>query len=73
MQSALTIPRRITHGEELVVLPKSEYERIIRCNQEVAHALRVIAEGERAYRDGKTIKASSLKEALSLYAKRERR
>ena len=72
MSLTVTIPRRITHGEELVVLPREEYERIIRHNAEVVQALRVIAEGERAHREGKTIKASSLREALKIYAKKVR-
>lgn len=70
MGPTLTIPKRITHGEELVLLRKDEYERLIRLNEGIAHALKVIAEGEMAYREGRTIKASSLKEALKIYAKR---
>lgn len=70
MGPTLTIPKRITHGEELVLLRKDEYERLIRYKEEIAHALRVIAEGEKAYRGGRTIKAASLKEALKIYAKR---
>jgi phage pi2 protein 07 len=70
MGLTITIPKRITHGEELVLLRKDEYERLIRHKKEIVHALRVIAEGEKAYREGRTIKASSLKEALKIYAKR---
>ncbi len=70
MGPTLTIPKRITHGEELVLLRKDEYERLICYKEEIAHALRVIAEGEKAYREGRTIKAASLKEALKIYAKR---
>ena len=70
MGATVTIPKRITHGEELVVLSRSEYERIVRYSEEIVHALKIIAEGEQAYRDGKTIKADSLKGALKIYAKR---
>ena len=49
MGPTLTIPKRITHGDELVLLRKDEYERLIRHKEEIAHALRVIAEGEKAY------------------------
>lgn len=70
MGPTLTIPRRMTHGEELIVLRRDEYERLIRHAEETAEALRVIAEGEKAFREGRTIKASSLKEALKIYAKR---
>lgn len=70
MGPTLIIPKRITHGEELVLLRKDEYERLIHHKEEIAYALRVIAEGEKAYREGRTIKAASLKEALKIYAKR---
>lgn len=70
MGPILTVPKRLTHGEELVVLRKDEYERLLRRTEGIADALKIIAEGERAYREGRTVKASSLKEALRLYAKR---
>lgn len=59
----------MTKGKELVVLTKDEYERLTHNNKEITKALRIIAEGERAYRRGKTIKANSLEEALKTYAK----
>ena len=70
MGPTLTIPKRITHGEELVLLRKDEYEQLICHKEEIAHILRVIAEGEKAYREGRTIKATSLKEALKIHVKR---
>lgn len=70
MGPVLTIPKSITHGEEFVLLRKDEYEHLIRRNEEIAHALKVIAEGEEAHREGRTVKASSLKEALKIYASR---
>jgi len=70
MGPTLTIPKRMTHGDELVLLRKDEYERLLRYKEEIAHALRVISEGEKAHREGRTVKASSLKEALKIYAKR---
>ena len=69
-ESIVSIPRRLTKGEELVVLTKEEYTRIVRHNEETSEVLRIIAEGEKAYREGKTITASSLKQALKLYAER---
>ena len=71
MGPTVTIPKRMTHGEELVVLRRDEYEHLIRHTEETAEALRVIAEGEKAFREGRTIKAASLKEALKIYAKRQ--
>ena len=70
MGFTLTIPKRLTHGEELVVLRRDEYNHLLRQAQETADALKIIAEGENAYRQGQTVKASSLKEALKIYAKR---
>ena len=70
MSFTLTIPKRLTHGEELVVLRRDEYNHLLRRTQETADALKIIAEGENAYRQGRTVKASSLKEALKIYAKR---
>ena len=70
MSFTLTIPKRLTHGEELVVLRRDEYNHLLRQAQETADALKIIAEGENAYRQGRTVKASSLKEALKIYAKR---
>ena len=68
--SVVAIPRTLTHGRELVVLTREEYEREVLHSREVAQALRVIAEGEREYREGRILKASSLEEALKLHAKR---
>ena len=66
----IVIPRRLTGGIELIVLTRETYEREVRRGQDIADALQIIAEGERAYRTGRTLKASSLEEALKLHAKR---
>ena len=66
----VVIPKALTHGMELVVMTREEYEREVRRSKEIAHALQRIAEGERAHREGRTLKASSLEEALKLHAKR---
>ena len=68
--SVIAIPRTLTHGRELVVLTREEYEKEVLHSREIAEALRAIAEGEREYREGRTLKASSLEEALKLHAKR---
>ncbi len=57
--SVMVIPHTLTNGKDLVVLTRDEYE-----------TLHVIAEGERAYRVRKTVKASSLEDALKLHARR---
>ena len=67
---AITIPQKITKGEELIVLTRKEYERRLKHAKGVAHALQVIAEGEKSYREKRTIQASSLEDALKIYGKR---
>ena len=66
----MMIPKTFTHGMELVILTREVYEREVKRSQEIADALQAIAEGERAYRERRTLKASSLEEALKLHAKR---
>ncbi len=68
--SRLVIPKALTHGMELIVLTRETYEREVKRGKEIAHALQVIAEGERAHREGRTVHASSFEEALKLHAKR---
>lgn len=70
MPHRMLIPKAFTHGMELVILPRAVYEREVQRGKEVAEALQMIAEGERAYRTRRTLKASSLEEALKLHAKR---
>ena len=72
MKAVFTIPKRLTNGKELVVVQKDEYERLVKRDQEVKHALKVIAQGEKDYREGKTVKASCLREALKIYAAKPR-
>ena len=67
--SIVSIPRRMTHGKELIVLTREEYERIVRRTRDIAEALQILAEGEQAHREGRTLRASSLEEALRLHAK----
>ena len=66
----IVIPKQLTGGAELIVLSRETYEREVRRGKAIADALQIIAEGERAYREGRTLKASSLEEALRLHAKR---
>ena len=55
---------------ELVILTRDVYEREVTRSKEITDALQAIAEGERAHREGRTLKAASLEEALKLHAKR---
>ena len=68
--SRMVIPKTFTHGMELVILTREVYEREVKRNKVIGDALQAIAEGERAHREGRTLKASSLEEALKLHAKR---
>jgi len=65
--TTVTIPHKLTKGKELVVLTREEYEKILNHNEKVAEVLKIIAEGEEAYREKRTIAASSLEEALKIY------
>ncbi|OIO72518.1 MAG: hypothetical protein AUJ85_10115 [Elusimicrobia bacterium CG1_02_37_114] len=60
MPTTMTIPKRLTHGEELVVLTKKEYEDAIQKNKEILEVLKIIAQGEKEYRQGKTKPIHSL-------------
>ena len=62
MNSVVTIPRRLTHGEELIVVRRHEYERLQRHLVEVEDALTKIRQGEKEWRMGKTRSIKSLKE-----------
>ena len=68
--SPFVIPRALTNGKDLVVLTREEYERNIRLSGKILHTLQVIAEGERAHREGRTVKSASLDEALRQHARR---
>lgn len=54
MNTEITIPKRFTHGEELVVVRRIEYERLQHHLAEVEDALAKISRGEHEYRTGRT-------------------
>lgn len=62
MASITTIPRGLTHGEELVVIPRREYERLQKHLTELRDALSKIQWGEKELRTGKTRVVESLAE-----------
>jgi len=62
MASVTTIPRGLTHGEELVVIPRKEYERLRKHLNELKDALSKIQRGEKELRGGKTRVVKSLAE-----------
>lgn len=62
MANILTIPKKVTGGSDLVILPRREYEKLRTSLAEVQDALGKIRRGEREYRLGKTRKITSLAE-----------
>ena len=70
ISGVLTIPQKLTKGEESIILTRREYENRVQQNKEILKVLKTIADGEKAYRNGRTLSASSLEEALKHHAKR---
>ena len=62
MKTLISIPRGLTHGEDLVVIRKSEYEALHRQVDEFKDALGKIKRGEKELRNGKTKVVRSLAE-----------
>ena len=52
--SKITIPKRITAGEELIVIRRQEQEQLLKYLAEVKDALAKIKKGERELKEGKT-------------------
>ena len=62
MHSTLTIPRRMTNGDELVVVRRGEYENLRKQFIELKDALAKIRKGEAELKNGKTRVVKSLSE-----------
>ncbi len=71
IKDIVTIPPRITKGEELVIIPRSLYEKIIKKDLEEEIIDKIIASGEKEIKEGKTIIAKSSKEALKIFHERK--
>jgi len=77
-KNTITISRKNIH-KGIVILPLREYQKL--CERAVpTYYLRgeeaeeldeLVKEGLKEYREGKTIKAASLKEALKIYGKKK--
>ncbi|MBI4689964.1 MAG: hypothetical protein HY754_06820 [Nitrospirae bacterium] len=63
--TTLTIPKRITRGEELIVVRRQEYERLKKHLAEVKDALVKIRQGEKELKEGKTKVIKSLADLRS--------
>ncbi len=60
MGNTLTIPKRITQGEELVVIRRQEYKQLQKHLAELKDALAKILQGEKELKKGKTRLIKSL-------------
>ena len=65
MNNILTIPKSITHGEELLLISLKDYEALQKHLAEVRHALEKIRQGEKELKKGKTKIIKSLSELRS--------
>lgn len=54
-----TIPKRVSGGEELVVVKKSDFEMFRKWSREVRDALAKVERGRKEYKRGKTAIVSS--------------
>ena len=60
MKDLMMIPKQVTHGDELVVMPRQAYDRLRKHLTEIEDALAKIRRGEAEYRAGKTRVVGSL-------------
>ena len=63
--TTITIPKKITQGEDLIIVRRSDYEILLRRLAEVADAFMKIRKGEQELKKGKTQIVKSLKELNS--------
>ena len=63
--SKITIPKRITEGEDLIVIRRQEYEQLLKRLTEVKDALTKIRKGEKELREGRTRVIKSLADLRS--------
>ena len=62
MKAIVSIPRGLTHGEDLVVIRKSDYNALQRQLEEFKDAFGKIKRGEKEFKEGKTKIVNSLAE-----------
>ena len=63
--TTITIPKKITQGEDLIIVRRSDYEILLRRLAEVSDAFMKIRKGEQELKKGKTQIVKSLKELNS--------
>lgn len=62
MSKIITIPSTVTKGEELVVIPRSSYEKFRELEGEVNDALAKVSRGRKAHKEGRTYVMGSPKD-----------
>ena len=62
MKSMVNIPRKLTHGDDLVVIRKADYEALYKQVEEYKEVIGKIKWGEKEFRNGKTRLVNSLAE-----------
>lgn len=76
--NTITIPKNLIKNDDLVIIPRKEYEKLksqmtptfyLR-GKEAEKLDKLVEYGLREYEKGETISATSLKEALKLYGKK---
>ena len=60
MNLTLTIPKRMTHGDELIIVRRKEYEVLRKQFVELKDALAKIRQGDSELKNGKTRVVQSL-------------
>ena len=55
----ITLPKKVTKGRELIVVPKKDFEEFTRWKLSVKAALEKVKKGRAEYKSGKTIVAPS--------------
>ncbi|EFK96735.1 hypothetical protein LDC_1231 [sediment metagenome] len=53
-EKTIIIPKQLTHGEELIVITRNEYEQLKKHFLELSDAIAKIQKGEKELRTGKT-------------------
>lgn len=62
MPHVITIPENFTHGDELLLVRYTEYQKLTKELSEIKHAFKVIREGEKQFKQGKIKPIKSLSE-----------
>jgi hypothetical protein len=64
MTTTFSIPGNFTHGDDLILVRRKDYEGLNRKLAEIKHALKIIRAGEEEYRQSKIKPIKSLHELI---------